>query len=71
MTTLSTVITSGRSRIEVYGRRSSAGWSVRRVSTAGTAPLDHIKQKSKAIQYALDAAAETPGTYHVKRREKS
>lgn len=65
---LATTITTGLSTVQVFGKRSSKGWAVSRSSAESIAPIGRRKAKAEAIQLALDAAAETPGTYLVKPR---
>jgi hypothetical protein len=47
-------ITSASSKVQVYGKRSTKGWTVKRVDGARADFQGHRKSKEEAIQLALD-----------------
>lgn len=58
--------TFGTSQVKVFGTRSLKGWRILQASQPAAEPQQIATRPTKedAVQYAVDGAKETPGTYY-------
>ncbi len=58
--------TFGTSEVKVFGSRSLKGWRILQATQPAAEPkqIDTRPTKEEAVQFAVDGAKETPGSYY-------